>query len=417
MMFVKNVFAILIAACLFLCVPGGAGAAVVDLKKINEIMRFDTLDEPSFEAQSFVHHEKPEGLDILSYQIRLPEGWAANPSGEALKQYENTPEGRLGIAEIERTYNLVDLKKNWSENVETVEESGALDARWLGTVARYYGKPELGEYSRIEVFVQELEGDISARNWFLRYVTERGFSLEGMEVLDGGRVEGLYIQVVKDISYVVRMVVEVNGPYVVLVSYAMPMRFWKRERALQEKVLGSFSFDTVNKERLSAVTEFSFAGYAYFDYPSRWKRSKMAISSQNDMEVSLYNNSLAGELKGEITVRLIGRDANISLGDEISSMRDRVKENDALFVDELMEKIDAERFFKAHETITVFAAETYNVKGLDQRLADYEYWLAVLVDDDYYYVITMLTIGRDSGFYDWALNSETFELIVETMRP
>lgn len=40
-----------------------------------------------------------------------------------------------------------------------------------------------------------------------------------------------------------------------------------------------------------------------------------------------------------------------------------------------------------------------------------------MVEDRYYYIVTMLTPGRKADFYTWALNTETFGSVIQSLMP
>ena len=73
--------------------------------------------------------------------------------------------------------------------------------------------------------------------------------------------------------------------------------------------------------------------------------------------------------------------------------------------------------YEVHDDIYFSRVEVYKTKGIDKVVLDYEYWIAALEENRYYYVVTMITPARETNFFKWIPNTEAFKLIVETIRP
>jgi hypothetical protein len=60
--------------------------------------------------------------------------------------------------------------------------------------------------------------------------------------------------------------------------------------------------------------------------------------------------------------------------------------------------------------------EVYNTENINKKVAGQELWFGIFAEDNYYYLVTMLTPSREEDFYTWARNRESFEIIAEGLK-
>jgi len=372
-----------------------------DLSKTKKIVRFDTLSDEEFIKQTTLEEEYPYEDKYLAYQIRLPNGWEGM-GVETKKQKESF------IAEPPKN----ERRKKKSRAGDTIEQT-ELSRRILGKITSYFGPPRLEPRSKLEIQALELSYDITAHNWFLYYIISNGYTLEGMEDVTDTRVEAIYILVEKDISYVVRTIAEINGPRMVLVSYYVPEVKFHEEKAMQEKVLASFRFTSPEQVRIEQTKNYAFLDLLQFDYPSTWHLQAPNIYSIDQMDARLINVHDKETLNGEIMVHLISTELDTTLADEVSYLKEEMNKS-GLSVGELIETVDR---FKAHSQVYFSRAEVYKASDKSGRIREHEYWLVVMAEDRYYYIITLLTPGRNQDLYMWIRNTEALQTLVESIRP
>jgi hypothetical protein len=100
-----------------------------------------------------------------------------------------------------------------------------------------------------------------------------------------------------------------------------------------------------------------------------------------------------------------------SIAGELISLKEKMA-NKNIKADELLE---VHQDYKVGDGIEFHRVEIYEAVGLKERIVPHEYWVAVLRDDTYFYIISMLTTGRESDFYVWAQNTEAMEVIMKTI--
>src|SRR5690606_25253979 len=146
---------------------------------------YEFQPKEQFEAATkAIREETPYNDPRLSYELRLPKGWT-----------DNVQAPPVGI------------------------ESGAklLSDSVLVTLGRNTAQPKNFERSYITIEAQELGYEISAQNWFVNFMLGNGFSLSALSERSPREIEALYVQVIEDATYMVRVRVLINGPRLLLV--------------------------------------------------------------------------------------------------------------------------------------------------------------------------------------------------------
>lgn len=359
-----------------------AAAQVIDKNIIKYVPHYlDEMSEVDFLARTQPLREEPMGDRFLAYEVRLPLGWnKATDSGR-----------EAGGGANDR----------------------GVSSRILGTVTKFFGPTRIDAVDFFQIEAMNLEYELSVRNWFMNYVFTRGYTLQGMEEIGEGAIEAQYVTLVRDTAYVFRIRAIANGPRVVVISYAVPEQHWQRERGLQERVIRSFRFVSPEKVLAEHVRTYPFLDLLRFDYPASWRLIAPNIYSIEGMDAKVVNAADKRTMAGEIDVRVISTELDTSLADEVKFLKEDIEER-GLTIGKMIEVGEGYTF---HDHILYDRVEIYEAKDANRKIQDHELWLAVLVEDRYYYIVTMLTPGRQSDFYTWAKNSEAFEVVIESMRP
>jgi len=380
----------------------------------------DILTVPSFAdefpierffAESDLFEEKrPHGDPHLAYRLRMPQGWTKVDDAYVYDTEEEAQPIRPTVFTPRRA-----SRRGSQPAPETSEpeQQVRLSQRLLEKVATYYGPFRMDATSRFEIYAMRLEHEITAKNWFLQHVLSNGYVLQGMREHADNKVEGLYVLVERDDSYYVRSIVEINGPRLTVVSYFLPEAYWREERALQEHVVRAFRFTQPEQTRAESVRTFSFLNMVNFDYPQSWRLSAPSVYSVEGMDARLLYTSDQRTLSGEINLHIVSTELDTTLAQEVQFIKEDISEKN-LIIGNLIEE---PKGFDLHNHIYFSRVEVYHVNNRGGTLVDYEYWLAVMAESRYYYLLTMLTPGRNADFYTWARNTESFETVIKSLRP
>lgn len=381
-------YIIFIAGALLLFLSGGPAARAqnIDLNNLKPLENFTKeFSDTDFQARTVLHEETPMNDKYLSYKIRLPKDWTKSDMPAFVEKREE---------------NEKDGKKK-------------LNSRVMGTVTKYYGPLHGYVRSRFEVRAIALDYEISARNWFIHYILSNGYALNGLTVISEKKIEGQYVVLEEDVSYIVRVRAEINGPRMVLAMYYVPDRLWDTEKQMQAWALESFAFLSPEISNLEITQTCTFLDLLQFDYPASWRLHASNIFSVDEMKAKLVNSIDDKTVNGEIEVYAISTHSDTDLAEEVKILSGRLEDR-GLKVGKL---IPLEGIYKPDEHVTFFKAEAYEANDAGGALLNHEFWIAVMVEKDYYYLITMITPARDVEFYRWARNIGAFKIVVESIRP
>jgi hypothetical protein len=432
---------ILLAAVLplFLLTGAPVNAQKLDLSKISDIPTFDTISNEEFYAKSDPYEDPVPDDPHMAYRVRLPTGWTRID-----EKYSNSPDlagsyqsqsDRPDAAAIAREKaveaSLAKIEKQALQNSKqskgrkrhraVAEQDDAtfkegltnLTNKLLNTVATYYGPFRMDATSRFEVQALKLDYAITARNWFIQYVLTNGFILEGIHEYSKDRIEALYVVNDGDYSYYVRTMVEINGARMTLVSYFLPEKYWKEEQAMQQMVVRSFRFADPETNGVEVIRSYQFLNFADFDYPATWRLIEPESLSMEGMDARLIQTLDNKTLSGEISIHIVSTEVETTLAQEVNGLREDIQKM-GLNIGEMIEE---PKKYKFRDYIYFHRVEVYHASNPDSNLLQYEYWLAILAESRYYYIVSMLTPARQADFNAWARNTEAFETVIESFRP
>lgn len=367
----------------FLLVPVSSAMAEpgIDIASIPKLKPYAYGPEAEFEAKTdLIRGDKPYSDDYLSYQLRLPKGWAETKHGAV---------GDVGSTEL-------------SDVV-------------LSIVGRYVAPPKNLLRSYVVIEGQSLAHEISAQNWFVNFILKNGFSLGAMDVKSPREVEALYVQVDGDESYVVRARLLINGPRLIMIRYYLPQDNYDEEKVDQARIIQSFKLTKLKNEDIEKQVVYGFLDQSFFNYPSSWTLKAKDILSIERMNALLYQESVDGKvsvLEGHIRINVISKLLKTTMDEEISAFRKSINVK-GYTLGPVIETLK----YKYNPDIKKGQAQAYRLIASDPvNMKSYEYLASIMEGDDYYYITSMITPSRGEDFYTWAQNIEAFRIINESMR-
>lgn len=341
---------------------------------------FEEMSEEEFIENSRLVKEEPDGQKSLSYKIRIPDGWSKVDSSRQKKG----------------------------------DDLFSMNRSIIGTIAKYYGPSDIMGGSRFEIEAQTMDHDMTAKNWLLNHLLQSGYTLQGMTEYSDYRVEVVYVALEKDTPYIVRTMAHINGRQIILASHYLPDRYWNKDRAQQDYVISSFELTNKEATTIEVNHTYEVLDLLKFDYPSSWQLMSPRIYDISGIDIVLLNSPDGRNSNGEITLHLISTELDTTLSEEVEFFRNELEEARGVEIGDLISSPDHYNF-PAHTYYD--KVEVYSLKGTDIKLIDYEYWVAIMAEDRYYYIIEMLTPSRNVDFYNWARNTETFEVVIQSLRP
>lgn len=381
----------LLCLTFILCGLPFAGAALassqpvmgLDLNKIAPLKAVDFAPQEKFESQTRLEKEAaPYDDKYLPYQLRIPKEWTENRRG--------------GVGDVRMD------DKSLGEGV-------------LAILGRYIGPAKNLVRSHVVVEAGSLSYEVSLRDWFLNFILKNGFSLAAYGQKTDKELEALYVQVIDDQTYSVRVRLIMNGPRLLMVRYYLPQENIADERVQQAQVISSFRLLSPSDDLIEKRFEYAFMDQSFFNYPSSWVLQAKTIYSIERMTAQIYKrvgDKGSEKLLGQIKVNMVSRLLKTGLSDEIKKFRLESMVKGYNFGN-LIERVP----YKYDPSMMLGQTEAYHlVPDLTATMKPYEFVLTVLQNQDFYYFISLITPSRDQDFYLWSQNMEAFKIVSETMR-
>lgn len=355
------------------------GINITDIPKLKE---YPLKSQEEFEKTTkVIKQENPYGDSKISYEFRVPKKWSLN--------VQQAPIGGEGGSPL-------------SKSVLTI-------------IAKYISEPKNLQRSTITIEAQELAYEISAKNWFINFIINNGFSLSGMTEKSSREIEAMYVALENDVTYVVRTRVILNGSRLVVVRYYLPQENYEEEKPLQAQVMASFHLLQPTAERIETQETYGFLDQSYFNYPKSWTLKEKSILSIERMSALLTQEMTDRKrqiLEGHIKIKVISRLLKTTMAEEIENFRKELK-IPHYSVGQLIENVD----YTYDPSIKVGKAQLYKLEPDDKvNMQAYEFLVAVMQGDDYYYITSLITPSREQDFYTWAKNMEAVRIVNESMR-
>lgn len=372
----------LMAIILFAAAPVKA-AVGVNIKDIPKLKEYQFPPQAEFEKQTKpLDVKNPYDDSYLSYSVRLPKDWSEN--------MQPAPIGAAG------GQNLL------SNSV-------------LSIISKYISRPKNLQRSTLTIEAQNMIHEISAKDWFINFIINNGFSLSGLTERGPRDLEAMYVALVNDITYVVRARVLVNGSRLIVMRYYLPQDNYEEEKVVQAQIVNSFHLMNNTNERIEKQETYGFLDQSYFNYPKSWKLKEKSILSIERMSALLTQESLEEKtfiLEGHIKINVISRLLKTTLAQEVDAFRKELK-IPRYSVGDLLENVT----YEYDPSIKLGKSQIYKLVPDDKvNMQDYEFLVTAMQGDDYYYITSLITPSREQDFYTWAKNMEAVRIVNESMR-
>lgn len=369
-----------------LFMPLQGKAQVIDLEKIPEIVETDDIPDAEFEAGTVLIKQMPFDDQYLEHKVRIPKDWKLRAS---------KPRDSVSV----------------EDSIDSLDSDAKSTVKLFGTFAEYVSPPKEQIRSFFTLEALELDYEIEAQHWFINYIFSQGYSLEALRVISKTQAEGLYVQLIDNTTYLVRVMAFINGPRIVLARYYVPQQHYKEERALQAKVVNSFELLNIDTTGIEVMESFSFLNEAFFDYPASWFLIPSKIKTIARMKATLVQSKNIDSLSGQISMFLVSKIEKTTLQEEIQDFKSKLEIPDY----SLGRYLGPEKL-NYHSDIHFGATEVYEMQPDVVTQIDYELWVSVMETDGYYIIASLLTPGRGAEFYTWAQNQEAYKHVVATIR-
>ena len=318
------------------------------------------------------------------------------------------------------------IPKEWEEGVDKTSSNFILSEKLFLELSSYYGPPTISGRSRIVIEALNMEGNLTAEQWYIKYILEGGYTTEGWVVHNKNKVESLMVVMEGDYSYYLRSMVMINGNKIIMVKYYVPVQYFQEKAVIQAMVVSSFQITHFRERQFSEMAPYRFLDIAEIKYPADWKIYAKPVRNMERLKVTILNTQKIGSefdpktntrgvtaTEGKLDVTVISSTVKNTLVDEINEYKEQIEGEGMLISDRIPESYE----FTYSDKIDFGVTEVY--RGLDSsdNMSEYEFWFTVMVGGNYYYFIMLLTPSRNSMFGIWAENIENYKIIISEFQP
>ncbi len=307
------------------------------------------------------------------------------------------------------------LPKDWtSEETLQSDATGTLNRELVSEIA-HFSSPVINTM-RAAVILQsiKLEREISAESWLKNYIVTGGYDLQDKIVAVDDRKATANCVITSDgKSSYVQMLVQINGSNAVVVRFESPMYLKDSMAFLAKRSLDSFRFILATDHSIEVQKTFSFADVVKFSYPESWGPNNLDVKDSRSMSMQLYSKGEGGHIQGLIRFVVVKRSADTSLKKEVEDLKK--------YFDGVL-KLDFKKLVSSDKAPTssrfLFSRyEVYQVASKkEESPSNQEIRLVALGDKDWYVFAFLLTPADSENFYTWASNTQSFDMIVKSLK-
>ena len=333
----------------------------------------------TFKEQTFEHKAKRLSDPVVEYSLRVPNGW---------------------------------------ETVLNHDAQITLGEGLLQDLDIFRGPIIIGS-DRAEIVIQAkmLEHEILAEHWIRDFIFKSGYTLHGeVNALSEKDVEASIILVKKGLSFESLMRVFIDQNRAIIIRADMPMNITPGDRELLLQAVRSFKLDTRSIATIENRVEFSLSNLMMFEFPESWIIKDHTISQRDIITAELHNLSTNRAIQGLLHFRSYRIHEQQTLDQAVKLVQDTIRNKRGVQVDSLTHALSLDpssRFnFAFLEKYDIsFNAESYDT----ERPSTHEMWVVYLGTDSWFHVIYLLTPSKDIKFQEWARNTRTFDLLINSI--
>lgn len=182
---------------------------------------------------------------------------------------------------------------------------------------------------------------------------------------------------------------------------------------MQAAAINSFALKTDKKEIIEDMLLFQFLDIAEFMYPASWTLRAPPLNSIDRMSAKVSNMNEDQSVNGQMEMDLVSSDVTKSLSDEIENYKSAFSKKGLILGEEIEKRDD----FKFNENMEFAFLNVYAATDKESKMVDYEVWIAMMSANGFYYFVTLLTPARNADFFVWSRNTETYRVVVESVKP
>jgi len=278
----------------------------------------------------------------------------------------------------------------------------------------------------VTVQVVKLPQDISAENWLKGFILSNKYNLQGtVKPVNEKKAGAECVETNPDgSSSYTYITAQINANNAVIVRFDSPLQLKDVLAFIRKRIVDSFRFILETDQPIEPLKSFNFSTALKFRYPESLVVSHVDVGDTRSMSAWFTNQSKPLEItdrsRGKFAPQTLGlmrfvvvkRSHNTSLKKETEDMHDFVTKNLDLDFKKLVsyDKVPVSNRF-------LFSRyEIYQVIPKKSNPIPEEIRFVALGDRNWYVLGLLFTPSESEDFYNWAVNTQYFDMIIRDFR-
>lgn len=324
------------------------------------------------------------------------------------KSYDLTP---FGKADLE--YDI-QLPQDWHPE-DLIQNVGAASTEaLLGDIARYES-PMIGtQQLRVRIQATKLDTEIAAPDWLENYMLANSFTIQGGVIAENMHsAHSAYISIVDGTTYYNYIAARMSGSYILTARFESPINLKNYVAYVGPKIIDSFRILYPKEDPVETQRVFTLVDAMKFNYPDSWIITSNQVHDMSRMSVDLQCKNMNGDVEGYVRFMAIRRSPDMTIMKAIAEQKKYI--NDVLGLKVV--KLLSSNKTLAYTRFIFNRMESYEVVSTKSRnTRPQEIQFAMLGDKEFYIFGIMFTQEKDSNLLKWARNTQSFRLMLQSIK-
>ncbi|MDD9899628.1 MAG: hypothetical protein OXT65_01455, partial [Alphaproteobacteria bacterium] len=319
-----------------------------------------------------------------------------------------------------RPYNNAHLEfditvpKTWTCKDLTIDKKSQFEESVIGDVVRCEGEMISIYRPHVTVSVRILDHELEARHWLHDHLLNNGFTpLEEIIAESPKKAAVTYSTVIQNESIHSYIVVKFTGRHAIVTRFDTPLPIQDYISYIQKKIPDSLKLTYPQDDTIEFQKNFTLLDALKFEYPISWSVQAPDYKNMSRFSVSLQNMKKSGVIGGYIDLLALRKGGEYTLKSGISDLKKHFDQNIALNFDELVSSTEPENI---NRRFKFKRYEVYNVSYKKDGFINPEIHYFILSDSEWYVHGYLITPRKSNNLLEWARNTRTFNMIMESIR-
>lgn len=299
----------------------------------------------------------------------------------------------------------------------------------LTNIARYFGPTIVDTRPYVWLETERLKRFMTAEAWTKAYMIKRGISPQVLQVVSPTEVQALYVDVRDLQSYAVRAHFRVEGDFMVMVSFGVPVDSYNDYKDIMGLSLNSFGLVRPVDRVIEAENNYRLLNVMSFKHYTSWLPKNEWAESTLRPFVELHNpqerwNENGDKLQGLILINVWRNSEQFTPERNIEEIKERLLQMSMTLQDaeKPAKDLPLHGNFKTIQRTEYLARvnnyvrkDQFDIVKSEQSVTNQEISITVLDNGYYRAYLTLITPLQGTNYVIWAQNQAAYDLLIKTI--